>query len=56
MKYFIKRKRRDRKTNPNKDGTLDSNEYDKSKLDLDEVYVKNEKIDQENLMGLLFKL
>lgn len=52
---YKKKKEEISKTNPNKDGTLDSNEYDKSKLDLDEVYVKNEKIDQEKLDGIIIQ-
>lgn len=52
---YKKKKEEIGKTNPDKDGTLDSNEYDKSKLDLDEVYVKNEKIDQEKLDGIIIQ-
>ena len=52
---YKKKKEEISKTTPNKDGTLDSNEYDKSKLDLDEVYVKNEKIDQEKLDGIIIQ-
>jgi predicted metal-dependent peptidase len=50
---YKKKKEELSKTTPNDKGTVDSNEYDKSKLDLDEVLSKNEKANQEKLDGII---
>jgi predicted metal-dependent peptidase len=50
---YKKKKEELSKTLPDNKGNIDSNEYDKSKLDLDEVLTKNEKTNQEKLDGII---
>jgi predicted metal-dependent peptidase len=50
---YKKKKEELSKTTPNENGSVDSYEYDKSKLDLDEVLTKNEKENQEKLDGII---
>ena len=50
---YKKKKEELSKTTPNEKGSVDSYEYDKTKLDLDEVLIKNEKANQEKLDGII---
>lgn len=52
---YKKQKEELSKTTPDEKGKEDSYKYDKSKLDLDEVYSTNEKIDQERLDGIIIQ-
>ena len=52
---YKKKKEELSKTTPDNKGRIDSNEYDKSKLDLDEVLTKNEKINQEKIDGIIIQ-
>ena len=52
---YKKKKEELSKTTPDNKGKIDSNEYDKSKLDLDEVLTKNEKINQEKIDGIIIQ-
>jgi predicted metal-dependent peptidase len=52
---YKKKKEELSKTIPDNKGKIDSNEYDKSKLDLDEVLTKNEKINQEKIDGIIIQ-
>ena len=52
---YKKKKEELSKTTPDNKGKIDSNEYDKSKWDLDEVLTKNEKINQEKIDGIIIQ-
>lgn len=52
---YKKKKEQLSKTTPNKNGKIESNSYDKSKLDLDEVLTKSEKMNQEKLDGIIIQ-
>lgn len=52
---YKKKKEELSKTTADNKGKIDSNEYDKSKLDLDEVLTKNEKINQEKIDGIIIQ-
>lgn len=52
---LYKKKEELSKTTPDKKGNIESNSYDKSKLDLDEVLTKSEKVNQEKLDGIIIQ-
>ena len=52
---YKKKKEEMSKTTPDKKGTIESNAYDKTKLDLDEVLTKSEKANQEKLDGIIIQ-
>lgn len=52
---LYKKKEELSKTTPDKKGNIESNSYDKSKLDLDEVLIKSEKTNQEKLDGIIIQ-
>lgn len=52
---YKKKKEELSKTTPDKKGNIESNTYDKSKLDLDEVLTKSEKTNQEKLDGIIIQ-
>jgi len=52
---LYKKKEELSKTTPYKKGNIESNSYDKSKLDLDEVLTKSEKVNQEKLDGIIIQ-
>ena len=52
---LYKKKEELSKTIPDKNGKIESNSYDKSKLDLDEVLTKSEKTNQEKLDGIIIQ-
>ncbi|MDZ7820278.1 MAG: hypothetical protein U5K55_17495 [Aliarcobacter sp.] len=52
---YKKKKEELSKTTPDKNGKIESNAYDKSKLDLDEVLTKSEKTNQEKLDGIIIQ-
>lgn len=52
---YKKKKEELSKTTPDKKGNIESNSYDKSKLDLDEVLTKSEKTNQEKLDGIIIQ-
>jgi predicted metal-dependent peptidase len=52
---LYKKKEELSKTIPDKNGKIESNSYDKSKLDLDEVLTKSEKVNQEKLDGIIIQ-
>ena len=52
---LYKKKEELSKTIPDENGKIESNAYDKSKLDLDEVLTKSEKINQEKLDGIIIQ-
>lgn len=52
---LYKKKEELSKTIPDEKGKIESNAYDKSKLDLDEVLTKSEKTNQEKLDGIIIQ-
>lgn len=52
---LYKKKEELSKTIPDENGKIESNAYDKSKLDLDEVLTKSEKTNQEKLDGIIIQ-
>ncbi len=52
---LYKKKEELSKTIPDENGKIESNAYDKSKLDLDEVLTKSEKTNQEKLNGIIIQ-
>ena len=52
---LYKKKEELSKTIPDEKGKIESNSYDKSKLDLDEVLTKSEKVNQEKLDGIIIQ-
>ena len=52
---YKKKKEELSKTTPDKKGNIESNAYNKSKLDLDEVLTKSEKTNQEKLDGIIIQ-
>ena len=52
---LYKKKEELSKTIPDEKGKIESNAYDKSKLDLDEVLTKSEKTNQEKLGGIIIQ-
>ena len=52
---LYKKKEELSKTIPDEKGNIESNAYDKSKLDLDEVLTKSEKTNQEKLDGIIIQ-
>lgn len=52
---YKKKKEEQSKTTHDKNGKIESNAYDKSKLDLDEVLTKSEKTNQEKLDGIIIQ-
>ena len=52
---LYKKKEELSKTIPDEKGNIESNSYDKSKLDLDEVLTKSEKTNQEKLDGIIIQ-
>lgn len=52
---LYKKKEELSKTTPDEKGKIESNAYDKSKLDLDEVLTKSEKTNQEKLDGIIIQ-
>lgn len=52
---LYKKKEELSKTIPDENGKIESNAYDKSKLDLDEILTKSEKTNQEKLDGIIIQ-
>lgn len=52
---YKKKKEEQSKTTPDEKGNIESNTYDKSKLDLDEVFTKGEKENQEKIDGIIIQ-